>query len=255
MAFPNQLVETVAGALGISPKTVAQHDRILASNGYRKIGGRGRNANVTILDAANLIIAVVGGPVSGPSVRDTIVNYEKYAALCAAHPFLTEPASWPADVRGLGGLVVGHSFRDAIASLIDAFTDGGMVSTARVFGRAANEPFSVVGDVNVKISFDSPNPEARISIEGEVYDLTLAGPDANLLDFMKERYSASVQYREIPPILNDEELEKWFRTRGHNYRGDLRQTRTITEDTLAEVAKLFGKTQQSVTSDADEQLN
>jgi len=112
--------------------------------------------------------------------------------------------------------------------LIQALADGGERSTAKIFGRAANEPFTVVGNVNVRISFDGPRPEAIISIEGEVYDLTLAGPDANLLEFMKERYSASVHYKELPPIMDDEDLENWIRTRAYIYRGDLRQTRTIT---------------------------
>jgi hypothetical protein len=92
-----------------------------------------------------------------------------------------------------------------------------MESTERVFGRAANEPFRVVGDVNVRISFNGPEPAAKISIEGEVYDLILAGPDVNLLDFMKERYSASVEYIEIPP--DDEERGQWLRARAGNYRG------------------------------------
>src|SRR5439155_17694246 len=68
MATPGQLVKCIAEALGIPEPTVVQYDRLLAENGLRSKGGRGTSAaKVTAVDAANLLIAIMGSPVAGAS--------------------------------------------------------------------------------------------------------------------------------------------------------------------------------------------
>ena len=58
---PGQLVKAVALALDVPEETVVQHDRNLVVAGLRTKGGRGRSAaKVTPLDAARLIVAVLG---------------------------------------------------------------------------------------------------------------------------------------------------------------------------------------------------
>ena len=70
MATPGQLVKTMAEALGIPAETVTNYDRVLSENGMRSKSGRGRGAaKVTASDAANLLIAILGSPVAGASVK------------------------------------------------------------------------------------------------------------------------------------------------------------------------------------------
>lgn len=243
MVFPNQLVETVARVLGVPTQTVAQHDRILALNGFRKMGGRGRSsAKVTPVDAANLIIAVVGAPVSGPTVRDTAINFEKYAGLSAKIDLVqSDGATWSSDLKVMQGLSAGHSFRDALAALISAFSETKM-ETAEVFRQAHNEPFKVTGEVRIYVEMRGPRPKAAISIEGDAIDPTLAGPGAHPSDYVRNQYSEKLFYGETIPNLSDEEaIMGWLTARSRQHGGDLFQTRTITDVTIAEVAGLWKK--------------
>ena len=68
MATPGQMVQTMADVLGMPAATVSQYDRQLAEAGLRTTGGRGPSAaKVGATDAANLLIAILGSPVSGAS--------------------------------------------------------------------------------------------------------------------------------------------------------------------------------------------
>src|SRR4051812_9790994 len=82
MATPGQLVKCIAEALGIPAPTVVQYDRLLAENGLRSKGGRGNSAaNVTPIDAANLLIAIMGSPVAGASIKPAIEVCKTYGKL------------------------------------------------------------------------------------------------------------------------------------------------------------------------------
>src|SRR6516225_7202918 len=79
MATPGELVHAVAGALGISQATVVQYDRSLAAVGLRTKSGRGPSAaQVTSQDAANLLIAICGAPVSGAVIKEAGLACERY---------------------------------------------------------------------------------------------------------------------------------------------------------------------------------
>src|SRR5258707_15474353 len=80
MATPGQLVECVAAALNVPRATVVLYDRILAENGLRSKGGRGRSAaKVTVEDAANLLIAIAGTPTSG--IGSAAATVKQFASL------------------------------------------------------------------------------------------------------------------------------------------------------------------------------
>jgi hypothetical protein len=74
---PGQLVKAVALALDVPEETVVQHDRNLVVAGLRTKGGRGRSAaKVTPLDAARLIVAVLGSLRTKDTVA-TVRAFEK----------------------------------------------------------------------------------------------------------------------------------------------------------------------------------
>jgi hypothetical protein len=69
MATPGQLINTMAEILGVPVPTVAQYDRQLAEAELRTVSGRGRSAaKVNAVDAANLLITIMGSPISGPTI-------------------------------------------------------------------------------------------------------------------------------------------------------------------------------------------
>src|SRR5258705_2750991 len=82
MATPGQLVKCIAEALSIPEPSVVQYDRLLAENGLRSKGGRGTSAaKVTAGDAANLLIAIMGSPVIGASIKPAIEGCKIYGCL------------------------------------------------------------------------------------------------------------------------------------------------------------------------------
>jgi hypothetical protein len=84
MATPGQLVEVMAEALGVPVETVTNYDRVLSENGMRSKSGRGRGAaKVTAGDAANLLIAIMGSPIAGASVKEAANTCHRYGSLPA----------------------------------------------------------------------------------------------------------------------------------------------------------------------------
>jgi hypothetical protein len=237
MVFPNQLVETLAGVLDVPVQTVAQHDRILVLSGHRKSGGRGRSAaRLTPADAANLIIAVVGAPVSGPTVRDSAKNFERYAWLPAVeNAVVREPAKWSSELGILQHLHEGHAFRDALAALITAF--GPTLKTPDVFRQAAEDPFKSISDVSILVELHGPMPEASIAISGAGVTLKPGRDGFDIDDFAPENLEYAMFYgQSLARLLdeNDEQEGLQFRR-----RGDLHQIRAITEVTIEAIAQLF----------------
>src|SRR5438105_5022742 len=115
---------TIAQILGIPEATVVQHDRNLATAGLRTKAGRGRSAaQVTSHDAANLLIAIGGAPISGASVKESRRTCERYRLLRAygkSGSFSRLRSRLPTLVR----LPDKHSFGDAIATLINSIAAG-----------------------------------------------------------------------------------------------------------------------------------
>jgi hypothetical protein len=153
MATPGQLVECIATALDLPKPTVALYDRLLSESGYRSKAGRGRgSAHVTAEDAANLLIAIVGSPPTGPSVLTAVATVEQFAELkCTGGSVgerlaevtrrlmqegseedgqvATQAVGHPKmkDIPGFGGLRRGHSFREGLTALIESVRDHGLL--------------------------------------------------------------------------------------------------------------------------------
>jgi hypothetical protein len=157
MATPGELVHTIAQALGIPATTVVQHDRNLAAFGLRTKAGRGRSAaRVTSVDAANLLIAIGGAPISGASVKESSRTCERYRGL-RSYGVLQKTGTFlrlTKQLPTLGKLPDKHAFGDAIATLIDAVAAG-------EFGSPA-DPFDYP---HVSVRLGAPLPEAGISVE------------------------------------------------------------------------------------------
>lgn len=166
MATPGQLVKCIATALGIPEPTVVQYDRLLAENGLRSKGGRGTSAaKVTPVDAANLLIAIMGSPVAGASIKPAIEVCKTYGALSVK---LGTEAETMKTFRKLGFPTMGklaksHNFREGLASLISAASLGESLIIPDEDGRPP-----LVGPENdwfVELRLEGPTPWAHIMVD------------------------------------------------------------------------------------------
>jgi hypothetical protein len=115
----------MADLLAIPAATVAQYDRQLAEAGFRTIKGRGPSASqVTAMDAANLLIAIMGAPVSGPTVKAAKDTCEVFGSLPANRVWGDARQFRRFGLLSLAKLPKKHYFRDAIAALIDGASRG-----------------------------------------------------------------------------------------------------------------------------------
>jgi hypothetical protein len=157
MTTPRQLVETVAGIMGVSAATVIVHDRNLATAPVplRTVAGRGRAAaRVTAVDAANLVIAVA----ASESVKDSIATVMNYRDLRGKK----DKNALACGVRRYDDLPANHTFGQALAAFIDA---------------AAAKEISV--SLNLFITFYWPRLKVRISW-GEGYSGATYEPKSKL---------------------------------------------------------------------------
>jgi len=121
----------MADTLGVPSATVAQYDRVLAENGLRSSGGRGLSAaKVTAADAANLLIAIMGSPISGAPIKEAAQTCKLYAAL----RYQIGPRGRPKIpshelFKRLADLPTTHSFHKALVALIAGATEVDSIST------------------------------------------------------------------------------------------------------------------------------
>jgi hypothetical protein len=120
---PGQLVKAVALALDVPEETVVQHDRNLVVAGLRTKGGRGRSAPaVTALDAARLLVAVLGSVRAKDSV--SVVRYFEEARFRKPRRDVTVPDIGDDLFRekfsdpAIDALPANHNFVEGVAALI-----------------------------------------------------------------------------------------------------------------------------------------
>jgi hypothetical protein len=197
MATPGQLVEAMAAALGIPLPTVTQYDRVLAENGLRTTGGRGLSAaRVTAADATNLLLAIMGAPMSGAAIGDAAGTCKLYGTLVHV-PTPMPPRIRSYWLRKITSLPAGHSLREAIVALIEGTI------------REWRERPPVYGSFTLRIRFDSHPPRARIFVASE-------GREAH----------RTMTYEMASPRQKGDAVAV----------GDLRQSREVTAQTIEHIA-------------------
>jgi hypothetical protein len=160
MATPGTLVRTMADALGIHAATVAQYDRRLAEAGLRTVAGRGTSAaKVSAFDAANLLIAILGTPASGPSIKAAQQTCERVGSLSLRvdADFIEIRRRIKAfGLPSFADLPPQHTFRCAIATLIRG------ASLGELFRIADVNNVLTEGDFCFHIVVQSQHPLAEI---------------------------------------------------------------------------------------------
>ena len=168
MATPGQLVRTMATVLGIPEPTVIQYDRHLAEAGLRRIRGRGTSAAaVSAEDAANLLIAILGSPVVGASIRTAADTSKVYGSLVAYDRWKDPSRFADYGLTTLSKIPKDHTLKDALVAAIEGASRGEspyiterndvLMELDFLFGVNVQTP-----NVHAEIIFDSlSNNEAR----------------------------------------------------------------------------------------------
>jgi hypothetical protein len=125
MATPGQLVQTVSEMLGIPAETVTNYDRVLSESGMRSKSGRGRGAaKVTARDAAYLLIAILGSPIAGASVKEAANTCRRYGSMPVLGHVSGTHNFAKVGLKMLDALPKKHTLHDGISALIDSAAKG-----------------------------------------------------------------------------------------------------------------------------------
>jgi hypothetical protein len=211
MATPAQLVSAISLATGIPLPTMVDIDRKLVKGDLRTKGGRGFNAaEMTALDAARLLTAVLASPQANASV-DAVERYSQTRI---------DKRRSNAEAFGETGLddlalPARHSFVDALAAVIASAATG---SLARQIAAAGDG----VGP-SIEIFAFTRATRGRVRIAG-----------------LPNGQTTSVEYAAIL-VTAKSRADKGRRAGAENAPGDLEQSRRITEKTILPLATLLSK--------------
>ena len=217
MATPGQLVRIMAETLGVPAETVTNYDRVLSENGMRSKSGRGRGAaKVTAGDAANLLIAIMGSPIAGASVKEAANTCRTYGSLPKLGHVSGTMGFAKLGLPTLDELPSEHTLHEGISALINSATKGEHYRIPRysIRGLGKSDPF-------FGIELDGPQPWAGIYADG-----TGTGEEFARLVYNKIKIVAG---RAIP--LKSDRQDK----------GNLSQSRRITYRTIRALGSLLAK--------------
>jgi hypothetical protein len=214
MASPAQLVHTVSSVTGVPLPTIVDIDRKLVKGKLRTKGGRGFNAaQMTPLDAARLLAAVLGSPQANAAVEAV----ERYAITCPDKSRSSDKLFAKTKLDELAALPARHSFVEALTALIASASTG---SLAKLIAAADD-----VWVPHIKIFAFTRAVRGSIRIAGLPNGLT-----------------ASVEYAPAPASVKPGRAKKSGRGRvavaDHDV-GDLEQSRRVTERTILPIARLL----------------
>ena len=219
MATPAQLVNAVSGATGVPLPTIVDIDRKLVKGKLRSKGGRGFNAaQMTALDAARLLTAVLGSPQANTSAE--AVN--RYAHTRVDRARSSEKLFGDARLDDLAALPARHSFIDGLAALIASASTG---SLAKLMADSKDEWIP-----HIEVFAFTGATYGRIRISGL--------PDGR---------TASIEYVSAPGETKPARVKNGGRRRDARpggTPGDLEQSRRITERTILPIAKLLAQESQ-----------
>jgi hypothetical protein len=200
------LVEAMAQTLGLSAATVAQYDRVLAENGLRSKSGRGLSAaRVTATDAVNLLIAIMGSPISVGAIKDAARTCKLYAALPNLERAAMRETFKSYGLNRLAELPAKHNLRSALIALIEGAINGDLMIWNTPDHTMCGVQTSL--DRMLMVRLDGPSPWAQIIAH-------------------------------IPPHLgiDPKRLGRFVYTRVPKNRKDLRQSREVTFRTIRMLA-------------------
>jgi hypothetical protein len=213
VATPAQLVEALSEATGVPMPTVVDIDRKLVAACLRTKSGRGLSvAHMRALDAARLITAIL----AAPQANQSAAAVKRYAETQADPERSSDGFFAATGIKDLAALPPRHSFVEALAALIDSATVGDL---RKLTGAATEEVRP-----RIEVFAFTQATYGRIRIFG------LPNGRAALVEYVQARSVTRARAGKAP------------RTKGDGaVRGDLEQSRRITERTILSVSKILAK--------------
>jgi hypothetical protein len=216
MATPAQLVRMVSSATGVPLPTIVDIDRKLVKGKLRTKGGRGFNAaQMTPLDAARLLTAVLGNPQANAAVEAV----ERYALTHPDKARSSDKLFATAKLKDLAALPADHSFVEALAALMGSAATGSLATMIA----ASEEDWTP----SIEVFAFTRATRGRIRIAGLPNGLT-----------------ASIEYVPAPARIKPSRTKAVGRSRvavANDGAGDLEQSRRVTERTVLSIAGLFAQ--------------
>jgi hypothetical protein len=216
MATPAELVNAISETTGVPLPTVVDIDRKLVKGKLRTKGGRGFSAaQMTALDAARLLTAMLGSPQANTSVEAV----ERYDNTRIDKARSSDKLFGAARLDDLAALPARHSFVDALAALISSASAG---SLAKLIADSTD------GWVpHIEVFAFSRATRGNIRIAG-----------------LPKAQTANIEY--IPSPADARTVRAKPSSRGRDAHtnlitGDLEQSRRITERTILPIAKLLAR--------------
>ena len=209
MATPAQLVKIISDVTGVPLPTIVDIDRKLVKGNLRTKGGRGFSAaQMTTLDAARLLTAVLASPQANASV-EAVERYAKTRVDKAR-------SSGATILDDLTALPAHHSFVDGLAALIASASTGPLA----------------------KLLHDSSVPWVPTL---EVFAFTRATRGRIRISDPRGLI-ANVEFGPAPTEARPARGKRPKRSpdaRAHESSGDLEQSRRITERTILPISRLL----------------
>jgi hypothetical protein len=249
MTAPAAIIDVVARHMGIPRATVAVQDRMLVTSGHRRITGRGRAARSTPDDAAAILLAIAATPLAGPAVKETVLNYERYAGLIAANA-TGELHTW--ELRHLSELRPGHTLKEALTAIITAIANGAK-QASDLWKEAKPDKGEITTDLSVTVELEAPTPTATIKIVAVqmkpiFFTAKHCPADAApwFLDEPVATFSAQGTYYATEAMLERYMESLPLMPSGARESPDLSQVRRFTLATIKPVAMLFSDISNTV---------
>lgn len=203
MASSAQLMETTSEVTGVPLATVVDMDRRLVKAGLRAKSGRGFNvAQMTPLDAARLLTAILASSQANLAA-DAV---ERYAQTRVDKARSSESRFGATELDDLAALSARHGFVTALAALIASASTGSLAKLVAGSTKAAMP--------RIEVFAFTRGTRGRIRISG-----------------LPNGRTASVEY--VPTEASQ--------TTRPEERGDLEQSRRVTEQTIVPIARLLAE--------------
>jgi hypothetical protein len=213
MASPAELVKIVSSVTGVALPTVVDIDRKLVKAKLRAKTGRGFNAaQMTPIDAARMLTALLAGPQANVSA-DAV---ERYAQTWADKTGSSDQLFRAAGLDDLTALSPRHSFVDGLTCLIASAATG---SLARLMATSEED-----WTPRIEVFAFTRSIHGRIRLAG-----------------LPNGRNASVEYVSATETKTQAGQTTRRKRIANEDRGDLEQSRRITERTILGVASLLAQ--------------
>lgn len=166
MASQKELIELVAGTMGVPIETVTVVDRYLAEAGLRTRALRGRGSTpMTYHDAANMIIATAWDA----NPKDAVSIVKAYRCLQSSR--IKETAHTAEDA-------LGSTFGEALANMLES-----VPKERKAFSSHEDAP----GHMSLRVKMFGPEPKAMIALvkDGRMYSFEFGASLSSSKDLLR----------------------------------------------------------------------